>query len=207
MTWTQIPSEWFSLKSSQWYGSNLTIPKGAVGTFSDLFISCSCCSHHIVSNPQKNKVKTKLWQSSIKRITKILYLYAYLVPLLWNWSTFGIIYILQSSWVWCHNLCTAGIGDILSFFSAEPLKVCQIGSLPSVFRPAKRCFGSGQCSDRAPKDTIKCISALCFTQLMLNPDKSPCPSHWKTPQSRVLPPPCFTVRKSLTSFLILFLRH
>jgi hypothetical protein len=43
------------------------------------------------------------------------------------WSTFGSDYSLESSWVWRYKLGTPVFGEFLPFFSADPLKFCQIG--------------------------------------------------------------------------------
>ena len=42
------------------------------------------------------------------------------------WSTFGSDYSLESSWVWRYNLGTPVFGEFLPFFSACPLKLCQV---------------------------------------------------------------------------------
>ena len=43
------------------------------------------------------------------------------------WSTFGSDYNLESSWVGCYKLGTPVFGKLLPFFSADPLKLCQVG--------------------------------------------------------------------------------
>jgi hypothetical protein len=43
------------------------------------------------------------------------------------WSTFGRDYSLKSSWVWCYKLGSPVFGEFLPFFSADPLKLSQVG--------------------------------------------------------------------------------
>ena len=43
------------------------------------------------------------------------------------WSTFGSDNSLQSSWVWRYKLGTSVFGEFLPFFSADPLRLCQVG--------------------------------------------------------------------------------
>jgi hypothetical protein len=42
-------------------------------------------------------------------------------------STFGSDYSLESSWVWRYKLGTPVFGELLPFFPADPLKLCQVG--------------------------------------------------------------------------------
>ena len=51
-----------------------------------------------------------------------------------SWSTFGSDYNLEPSWVWRNKLFTPGFGDVLPFFSADPLKFRHDGWRPSVDR-------------------------------------------------------------------------
>lgn len=49
-----------------------------------------------------------------------------------SWNTFGSDYSLMSGWVWCHKLCISGFGEFLPIFSADHLKLCQVGWRPFV---------------------------------------------------------------------------
>ena len=51
----------------------------------------------------------------------------FMVLACWSWNTFGSDYSLESSWVWHNKLCTPGFRDILPYFYAAPLKLCQVG--------------------------------------------------------------------------------
>ena len=58
------------------------------------------------------------------------------------WSAFGSDYSLKPSWVWCYKLGTPVFGGFLPFFSADPLKLCEVGwevSLHSYFQSLQRC--------------------------------------------------------------------
>ena len=53
------------------------------------------------------------------------------------WSTFGSDYSFKSSWVWLYKLGTPVFVEFLPFFSADPLKLSQVGwgvSLHSYFQ-------------------------------------------------------------------------
>lgn len=43
------------------------------------------------------------------------------------WQIWGPDIIKRSISFWCHNLCSPGFGDILPFFSADPLNPCRFG--------------------------------------------------------------------------------
>jgi hypothetical protein len=60
--------------------------------------------------------------------TEILYLHKSIQTLYWVlcWSTFGSDYSLKYSWVWRYKLGTPVFGEFLSFFSADPLKLCRV---------------------------------------------------------------------------------
>ena len=63
------------------------------------------------------------------------------------WSTFGNNYSLESSWVWRYLLGTAVFGEFLPFFSADPLKLCQVGwgaSVHSHFQVSPKMFDQVQ---------------------------------------------------------------
>ena len=61
-----------------------------------------------------------------------------------SWSTYeGIITLILLGY---DTLCTPGFGDFLLFFSADPLKLCQVRWGPAIFRCLQRCsigFKSG----------------------------------------------------------------
>ena len=62
--------------------------------------------------------------------------------MLW-WSTFGSDYSLESSWVWRYKLGTPVFGEFLPFFSADPLKLCQVGwerCCTAIFRSLLICL-------------------------------------------------------------------
>ena len=59
------------------------------------------------------------------------------------WCTFGSDYSLKSSWVWRYTLGTPVFGEFLPFFSADPLKLSQVGagaSLHSYFQVSPEMF-------------------------------------------------------------------
>ena len=69
--------------------------------------------------------KTRTFLSDPKRLNSsvsIQTLYSVLC-----WSTFGSDYSLESSWVWCCKPGTPVFGEFPPFFSADPLKLCQVG--------------------------------------------------------------------------------
>ena len=66
-------------------------------------------------------------------------------------------YSLESSWVWRYKLGTPVFGQFLPFFSADPLKLCQVGwgaLLHSYFQVSPEMF------DRALAGTLKDIQRL-----------------------------------------------
>jgi hypothetical protein len=74
--------------------------------------------------PHNDKLKTendKLFYISIQTLHSVH-----------SWSTFGSDYSLESSWVWLYKIGTPVFGEFLPFFSADPLKVCQVGCGPSL---------------------------------------------------------------------------
>ena len=59
------------------------------------------------------------------------------------WSTFGSDDSLEYSWVWRYKLGTPVFGEFLPFFSADPLKLCQVecgASLHSYFQVSPEMF-------------------------------------------------------------------
>ena len=69
------------------------------------------------------------------------------------WDAIGSNYSLKSSWVWCYKLGTPMFGEF-PFFSADPLKLCQVrqlfwgfsrdvqsGSSPAFTKPFLHCLG------------------------------------------------------------------
>ena len=63
------------------------------------------------------------------------------------WSTFGSDYSLESSWVWRYKLGTPVFGEFLPIFSADPLKLCQVGwevLLHSYFQVSPEMFDQVQ---------------------------------------------------------------
>ena len=76
---------------------------------------------------------------------EISHLHKYSDPLLCL-STFGSDYSLESSWVWRYKLGTPVFGEFHPFFSADPLKLCQVGwgaSVHSYFKVSPEMFKSG----------------------------------------------------------------
>ena len=77
------------------------------------------------------------------------------------WSTFGSNYCLKSSWVWRNKLGTPVFGEFLLFFSADPLKLCQVGwgvLLPCYFQVSPEMFDWAQV--RALAGPLKDIQGL-----------------------------------------------
>lgn len=60
--------------------------------------------------------KTQTLKYCIELSTQTLHLIS-------SWSTFGSGYSLRPSGLWYYKLCKPGFGDILTFFSADPLKL------------------------------------------------------------------------------------
>ena len=83
------------------------------------------------------------------------------------WSTFGSDYSFASSWVWCYKLGTPVFGEFLPFFSADPLKLCQVwwgASLHSYFQVSLEIgFKSGlwRCHSRTCPEATTALSWLC----------------------------------------------
>lgn len=71
----------------------------------------------------------------MKTICTIKHVYSVL-----SYSTVSSNFSLQSSWVWCHQLCTPGFRNILPFFSSDPLKLWLDGDhqCTDIFRSLKR---------------------------------------------------------------------
>ena len=96
------------------------------------------------------------------------------------WSAFGSDYSLESSWVWRYKLGTTVFGDFLPFFSADPLKLCQVGwgaLLHSYFHVSLEMFDRvqvwalvGPLKDiqrLIPKSVLRCLGcALTVVVLM-----------------------------------------
>ena len=89
------------------------------------------------------------------------------------WSTFGSDYSLESSWVWRYKLGTPVFGEFLPFFSADPLKLCQVGwgmSLCSYFQVFPEVFDWVQVRALAgplkgiqrlvPKPLLRCLGCV-----------------------------------------------
>ena len=79
-------------------------------------------------------------------VLKITQLFRPFTLLVLCWSTFDSDYSLKSSWVWRYKLGKPVFGEFLAFFSADPLKLCQVGwgvSLNSYFQVSPEMFRSG----------------------------------------------------------------
>jgi hypothetical protein len=77
----------------------------------------------IMTSQYPKMTKQKLvFRSVCKCIKSIQNLYSVLC-----WSTFGSDYSLKSSWILGYKLGTPVFGEFLKLFSADPLKLCQVG--------------------------------------------------------------------------------
>ena len=117
------------------------------------------------------------------------------------WITFGSDYSLKSSLVWCYKLGTPLFGEFLPFFSAYPLKLCQVGwgaSLHNYFQVSPEMFNGVKV--RAPAGPLlRCLSCVFRVFVVLEGVSSP--------QSEVLSALDEVVIKHLSvlfSFLISF---
>ena len=139
------------------------------------------------------------------------------------WSTFGSDYSLESSWVWHYKLGTPVFGEFLPFFSADPLKLRQVGwgaLLYTYFQVSPEMFDLVQV--QALAGPLKDIERLvqkpllrglgCVLRVVVLLEGEPLaqsevpsaleqvfikdlsvPATEKHPHSIMLPPPCFTV--------------
>ena len=77
-------------------------------------------------------LKPELWQKVAKfkgaeYFRKALYISIENLYSVLCWSTFGMDYSLESSWVWRYKLGTPVFGESLPSFFADPRKLCQVG--------------------------------------------------------------------------------
>ena len=125
------------------------------------------------------------------------------------WSIFGSDYSLGSSWVWHYKLGTPIFGEFFTFFSAEPLKLCQFGwgaSLYSKFQVFPETFNWVQVWVLArplkdiqrfvPKPLLRCLGCVFRVINLLEGEPSP--------QSEVLITPEQVLIKDLS---VLFFFH
>ena len=105
--------------------------------------------------PDLSTHNTQLWQSKncfLEMFAKVLqnkngnitfYISIQIIYSVVCWSTFSSDYSLESFWVWRNKLGTPVFGEFLPFFSADPLKLCQVGwgaSLHSYFQVSPEMF-------------------------------------------------------------------
>ena len=94
--------------------------------------------------------------------------------------------LLKNFWVWCFKLGTPVFGEFLPFFSADPLKLCQVGwgaLLHSYFKVSPEMFN--QVQDRAlagplkgiqrlvPKPLLRCLGCVLRVIVLLEGEPSP----------------------------------
>ena len=102
-----------------------------------------------------------------------------------RWSTFGSNYSLECSLVWRFKLGTPVFGDILPFFSADPLKLCQVGwraLLHSYFHVSSEMFDQFQFRALAgslkdiqrlvPKPLLRCLGCMLRVIVLLEDEPS-----------------------------------
>ena len=102
---------------------------------------------------------------SIKKLKLIIYISLQTLYSVLCWSTFGSEH--SDYWVWCYKLGTPVFGEFLPFFSADPLKLCQVGwgvSLHSYFLVSPGTFNWVQV--RALAGPIKVIQRLVRKPLL-----------------------------------------
>lgn len=95
-------------------------------------------------------------------------------------SAFGSSDSLTSSWVWCHKPATAGRSDILTFFSADPHRLWNVGDIFSsleMFEQVRVRFLAGLL-----EDTHRDVRRWTFSPVW-GPDESnhPVPAAEKQP--------------------------
>jgi hypothetical protein len=112
-----------------------------------LFFHSSIYTQYPIMTKQKQAFRNV---SKFMKNTKLKYHIYISIQTLYSvlrWSTFGSDYCLKSSWVWCWNLGTPVFGEFLPFFSADPLKLCQVGwgmSLHNYFQVSPEMFDQVQ---------------------------------------------------------------
>jgi hypothetical protein len=107
------------------------------------------------------------------------------------WSIFSSDYSLESSWVWRYKLGTPVFGEFITFFSADPLKLCQVGwgvSLHSYFQVSPEIFGQFQVQALAgplndirrlvPKPLLRCLGCVLRVVVLLEGEPSPSLRSW-----------------------------
>lgn len=115
----------------------------------------------------------------------------------------GSKYSFQSSWIWCHKVCTPGFDKVLWFLSADALKACQVGWGLSVddpfFRSLWTCLIGLRSGLQLGHSRTCCLGSVLILivflvhliifffkvyispiQLLLSPEQSLCPWGWKT---------------------------
>ena len=110
------------------------------------------------------------------------------------WITFVSDYSLKSSWVWSYKLGTPVFGEFLPFFSADPLKLCQVGwgaSLHSYFQVSSDMLDRVQVRALAgpfediqrlvPKPLLRCLG--CVLRVVVLLEGEPSPQQSKGPES------------------------
>ena len=98
-------------------------------------------------------------------------------------STFGSDYSLESSWVWRYKFGTPVFGEFLAFFSADPVKLCQVGgeaSLHSYFQVPPQMFVvqalAGPLKDiqrPVQKPLLRCLDCVLSIVVLLESEPSP----------------------------------
>ena len=104
------------------------------------------------------------------------------------WSNFGSDYSLKSSWVWRYKLGTPVFGELLTFFSADPLKLCQVGwgaSLHSYVQVSPEMLDRVQVWSLAgplkdiqilvPKPLLRCLGCVLKVVVLLEGEPLPQP--------------------------------
>ena len=101
------------------------------------------------------------------------------------WSTFGCDYSRESSGVWQYKLGTHVFGEFLPFFSADPLKLCQVGwgvLLHSYFQVSPEMLDRVQALDGPFKDIQRLVpkpllcSLGCVLRVVVLLEDEPSPS-------------------------------
>ena len=96
-----------------------------------------------------------------------------------SWSTYGSDYSLDSSWVWRYKLGTPLFGEFLPFFSADPLKLCQVGwggSLHSYCQVYRDVRSAGPLKDiqrHVPKPLLHCLGCVLRVIVLLESEPLP----------------------------------
>ena len=102
------------------------------------------------------------------------------------WSTFGSDYSLESFGVWRFKLGTSVFGEFLPLFSADSLRLCQVGwraSVQSYFQVSPEMFIrvqvralSGSLKDiqrLVPKTLLRCLGCVLRVIVLLESEPSP----------------------------------